>query len=217
VALRRNRSAAEYKRVLTSVHGQALHLRHIVEMLLFLARADADARLPDLAIIDLADWLGKHLQDRSGHARAADLRFERPPDARWLVEAQVPLLGQLVDNLLENACKYSEPGTAITIRLAKEKGQVLLTVEDQGCGIAPEDLPHVFDPFFRAGHARRLGLGLGGVGLGLAVAQRIATAFGGALGVESIAGHGSRFTLCLPQAGMGDRGPIETAASPISR
>jgi heavy metal sensor kinase len=205
VALRRDRSADEYERVLTSVQGQALHLRQIVEMLLFLARADAEARLPHLEIIDVADWLRKHLQEWSGHARAADLRFERPPDARWLVEAQVPLLGQLVDNLLENACKYSEPGTPITIRLGKEKGQVLLTVEDQGCGIAPEDLPHVFEPFFRAGNARRLGLG--GVGLGLAVAQRIAAAFRGTVGVESVAGHGSRFTLWLPQARVDDLGP----------
>lgn len=195
VALRRPRAPDEYQRVLNAVHDQALHLRRIVEMLLFLARADAEARWPDLEAVELAGWLGDHLRTWSGHARAADLHLESTAAGPLMVSVQPPLLGQLVDNLLENACKYSQPGTPITCRLGREKGLVVLTVEDQGSGIAPEDLPHIFEPFYRSAQARRLGLG--GVGLGLAVAQRIAGAFGGSLDVESVPGQGSRFSVRL--------------------
>jgi heavy metal sensor kinase len=198
VALRRPRPPEEYQRVLSAVHDQALHLRRIVEMLLFLARADAEARLPDLETVDLAVWVGEHLRTWAGHARAADLRVECSPGGPFAVAIQPPLFGQLIDNLLENACKYSVPGTPIGVRLGREKGLVALTVADQGSGIAPEDLPHVFEPFYRSAQARRLGLG--GVGLGLAVAQRIAGAFGGGVGVESTPGQGSRFTVRLPAA-----------------
>src|SRR5262249_2757283 len=108
-----------------------------------------------------------------------------------------PLLGQLLDNLLDNACKYSEPGSTITVRLGRGPGVVGLAVEDAGGGIAAEDLPHLFEPFYRSPDARRQGRV--GVGLGLAVAQRIATAFRGTIRVESEPGRGSRFLLELPE------------------
>lgn len=196
VALRRDRSLEEYQRVLGSVQGQAQNLRQIVEMLLFLARADAEAKLPNLETIHLADWLKEHLQEWSGHERFADLRMEA--DACLPVEALPPLLGQLVDNLLDNACKYSPPGTPIVIRLGTDNESVFLAIEDSGCGISPEDLPHVFEPFFRSSQARQKGLG--GVGLGLAVAERIAAALKGRLTVSSQPGQGSCFRLLLPQA-----------------
>ena len=202
VALRRNRSPEEYRRALSAVQTQAGHLRQIMEMLLFLARADAEAKLPGLETVDLEAWLGEHLRAWSAHPRAADLRLEAEPttdmasDRRFAVEVQPPLLGQLVDNLLDNSVKYSEPGTPISLRLRVERSDVCLEVKDQGCGIAPEDLPHVFDAFYRSSQARRLGVD--GVGLGLAVAQRIAVAFGGQITVQSEAGKGSSFTLRLP-------------------
>jgi heavy metal sensor kinase len=199
VALRRPRPAEEYREVLTLVQGQAGRLRQIVDMLLFLARADAEAKLPHLETIDLAGWLEGHLAPWSGNGRGADLRLEVPVKGPVWVKAQAPLLGQLLDNLLDNACKYSAPGTPITLSLGEEDGFVSLAVADAGCGIAPEDLAHVFEPFFRSAEARRLGKA--GVGLGLAVAQRIAAAFGGALHVESRPGQGARFTLRLPRAG----------------
>lgn len=196
VALRRDRSLDEYQRVLGSVQGQAQFLRQIVEMLLFLARANAEAKLPNLEIIQLTDWLKEHLHEWSTHERFADLRVEA--DIPLPVEAQPPLLGQLVDNLLDNACKYSQPGTPIVIRLIGDKDSVFLTVEDSGCGIAPDDLPHVFKPFFRSSQARQRGFS--GIGLGLAVAERIATAFGGRITASSEPGKGSCFRLQLPQA-----------------
>jgi signal transduction histidine kinase len=197
VVLRHERSAQEYREGLVRARAQALHLRQIVEMLLFLARADAEAALDALETVDLAAWLPAHLKSWSAHPRASDLRT-RIEAGSLPVRVQAPLLGQLLDNLLDNACKYSRPGTTITVHLQEEKGTVALTVQDCGCGIAAEDVAHVFEPFYRSASARRLGRT--GVGLGLAVARRIATAFGGTLTVDSMIGAGSRFTLRLPLA-----------------
>jgi signal transduction histidine kinase len=108
------------------------------------------------------------------------------------------LLGQLVDNLLENACKYTETGSLIVTHLKEEEGEYTLSVQDRGPGISTEDLPHVFEPFYRSDQARKLGIA--GVGLGLAVVQRIAQALGGRIDVASQVGSGSRFTLWLPKA-----------------
>jgi signal transduction histidine kinase len=101
-----------------------------------------------------------------------------------------------VDNLLDNACKYRDPGSPITIRLGRERRSALLTIEDRGAGIPSEDLMHIFEPFYRSPEARRLGIS--GLGLGLAVARRIAIALGGTLEAQSTPGRGSQFTLRLP-------------------
>ena len=196
VARRRPRTVEEHERVLDRLHDDAVRLWRIVEALLFLARADAEAGLPDLERLDLAAWAADHLRAWSGHERAADLRLEGSDgDPPW-TRAHRPLLGQLLDNLLENACKYSEPGTPIVVRAWCEPDAVALAVEDRGCGIPAEDLPRVFEPFYRAESARRLGRA--GVGLGLAVARRIAAAHGGTITAESEPGRGSRFVVRLP-------------------
>jgi heavy metal sensor kinase len=200
VLLRRDRPAEEYERVLKLVQKQAAHLRLIVEMLLFLARADAEAKLSQLETMDCSVWLADHLRTWAPHARAADLKFEAACGGPYWVRAQAPLLGQLIDNLLDNATKYSAPGTAIVIRIGEESGLITLAVEDEGCGIAADDLPHIFEAFYRSPHSRRVGIS--GVGLGLAVAQRVANALGGRLSAESQPDKGSRFILRLPCAGI---------------
>ncbi len=122
--------------------------------------------------------------------------------ALW-AHAQPPLLGQLLDNVWDNACKYSEPGTPITLRLTQEGDLACLSVEDRGCGVAADDLPLVFEPFFRSRRSRQAGVG--GVGLGLAVVQRIAAALGGTTCLQSEVGRGCTFRLCLP--GQAERLP----------
>jgi signal transduction histidine kinase len=196
VALRQPRPAEEYQGTLAVVHAQAVRLRQIVEALLFLARADAEAQLPHLETLDLSAWLPAHLRGWASHTRAADLVTEVPLGAGPWVRAHAPLLGQLLDNLLENACKYSEPGTPVRVSVRAESGKVIVAVVDQGRGIAAEDLPHVFEPFYRSKLARREP----GIGLGLAVAWRIAAALGGTLTAQSEAGKGSRLELTLPAA-----------------
>jgi heavy metal sensor kinase len=198
IALRHSRTADEYARVLSVLHGQALQLRQIIDSLLFLARADAEAKLSSLECLDLHAWLTEHLESWAGHARADDLQMQKTGAGPFEVRAQAPLLRQLLDNLLDNACKYSAAGTPITVSLRTEAETICLMVADTGCGIAEEDMPHLFEAFYRSSEARRRGVP--GLGLGLAVAQRIAAALGGTLHVHSSPGNGAQFTLRMPMA-----------------
>lgn len=194
VALRRDRDGAEYRRVLGSVHRQADRLRKVVESLLFLARSDADAGLPAKEVVDLGEWLPEHVRNGwADHPRTADIRVEASA-AR--AEVHPVLLGELVDVLVDNACKYSPPGTPITMRVGPVGAAVEVSVEDAGVGVGEADAARIFEPFIRSDEARRRGVD--GSGLGLSVAKRIADAHGGHLSVKSASGAGSRFTLRLP-------------------
>jgi signal transduction histidine kinase len=196
VALRRERSPEEYQRVLLLAGEQAQRLHRIVEQLLLLARSEETAPLP-LVPVALRPWLAEHLATWAAHPRAADIRLS-PADDALAAAIHPALLGQFIDVLLDNACKYSPAGSAINVTLATDGDRLALTVEDHGCGIPAEDLPRVFEPFFRS---PQLGeLGSGGVGLGLALARRIAAALGASLDAESQPGQGSRFTLRLSRS-----------------
>jgi heavy metal sensor kinase len=201
VALRNPRAADEYTRILRLLHSQALQLRQIVDSLLFLARADAEAKSLPLERMDLHAWVMEHLETWGGHAGSADILLETSGAGPFEVCAQAPLLRQLLDNLLDNACKYSAAGTPVTLSLSAEMDAICLSVADAGCGIAAEDLPHLFEAFYRSPQARRRGVP--GLGLGLAVAQRIAAALGGALRARSQPGQGTIFTLELPRKSAG--------------
>jgi heavy metal sensor kinase len=211
VALRRERPNEEYQRVLASVKEQAERLRDIVEALLFLARADADARLPDREPIELGNWLAMHVRSWADHPRAGDLVVDTDGLGPAFVAAQRVLLGELVNILLDNACKYSAPGRPIRLKLRRSAGSIELSVEDEGPGIPREDLPHLFRPFFRSFLARERGVE--GLGLGLAIARRLASALGGSLTAASDVGRGSYFTLRLPE---NEASASERAAAAIS-
>jgi heavy metal sensor kinase len=193
VALRRDRSGVEYREVLTRVFGQGQHLQQIIEALLFLARADADTQIPEKQVIDIAAWLPTHLQNWHDNPRWPDMSLELESCP---VLVHPALLGQLIDNLLSNACKYSEAGTPIVLRVRHDDDQITLSVTDAGTGIASEDRPHLFEPFFRSQQARRDGKA--GSGLGLAIAKRIAVAIGACLEVDDSTQFGSRFVVRFP-------------------
>jgi heavy metal sensor kinase len=198
VTLRRARTPEEYREALDRVHKQAVGLRQIVESLLFLARADTEADQPPLERTSLSDWLRDYMMRWTAHPRAGDFHLDVPTDNDCLVDINAPLITQLIDNLMENAVKYSDSGSLVSLRLRRETATITLVVEDSGQGIASTDIPHIFEPFYRSTTARRRGIG--GVGLGLAVAKRIAAVHGGSLSVESTVGGGSRFTLRLASA-----------------
>jgi signal transduction histidine kinase len=102
---------------------------------------------------------------------------------------------RVLDNLLGNAVKYSPPGSCVSLELTAKHGWATIVVRDQGMGIPPEDLPHVFEPFRRGGNV--VGR-ISGTGIGLSNAQRIVRRHGGTLSVESVLGQGSSFTIRLP-------------------
>ncbi len=195
VALRRDRPANDYRRALESVLDQAGRLRCVVEALLFLARCEAEAGFPDLERVNLAAWVPTHLRNWTDHPRAADIVFEPCPEESVCAKIHPDLFGELLDALLDNALKYSEAGTPVVVRVGQDTG-AWVEVEDRGCGVKADEVPHLFRPFFRSDAARKLGVP--GSGLGLAVAARIATALGSSVAVESDPGRGSRFRVSLP-------------------
>ncbi len=195
VALRRDRPSEEYRRVLEKVEREGVRLRQIVESLLLLAQPEGPRAESEL--LDLAAWVPGHVKRRENHARAADLHAQVNGASALLVRVHPGLLAQLVNNLIENALKYSEPGTPVIIRTWREECSVLVGVLDRGCGLDPGDLNHIFEPFFRGERARRNGSA--GTGLGLAVAQQIARSFRGSIEVCNEPGAGCRFVLRLPE------------------
>jgi two-component system, OmpR family, sensor histidine kinase BaeS len=131
-----------------------------------------------------------------------------------LVLADVDRLGQVLTNLLFNALRYSPPGSRVTLSAADDGGDVLLRVSDQGVGIAPEHLPHVFERFYRADAARDRAHG--GSGIGLAIVKALVEAHDGRVSVASGgAGCGSEFTVRLPGiAASTSRSCLGTVAGP---
>ncbi len=117
-----------------------------------------------------------------------------------ICEVDPVLLRRSIDNLLENAAKYSPPDTAIELETGVSAEGVQIVVRDRGEGIAAEDLPFVFDPFFRADRVRTR-KGPGGVGLGLALVRRIVEAHGGSITLSPAEDGGTRATIRLPVRG----------------
>jgi signal transduction histidine kinase len=135
------------------------------------------------------DWAGR--VGKKKIALVADL-----PPALPVLSADPMRLEQVLNNLLENATKYTEPGGRIAITAAVAGGAVEVRVEDSGIGIPPADLPHVFERFYRADKARTRGQG--GTGLGLSIVKHIVNAHGGTVRAESTYGKGTAITFRLP-------------------
>lgn len=193
VALRRDRPQEEYRRVLTTVQQNASHLARLVETLLFLARTDVDSSALALEPVDLAIWLPSHLQTWSAHDRFSDIHLRMPSDPSCRVTVHSQLLGELLNILLDNACKYSDPQSTIEVQLRWTARSVQIGVEDHGWGIAETDMQRLFTPFCRSEEVRRRGVE--GVGLGLSIAARLAKSFGGQISAVSQIGYGSCFTI----------------------
>ncbi len=145
--------------------------------------------------VDLAAYLPELLH-RFAHVLAAarihlELSADLPP-----VLADPDRLETICLNLLQNAQKFSGPGTPIYVTARRAGEMVAVAVRDQGVGIAPEELPHIFERFYRADRMRRAE----GTGLGLYITQRLVEAHGGQIRVESAVGQGSTFTFTLPAA-----------------
>jgi signal transduction histidine kinase len=152
----------------------------------------------DLEAVTRAEWLPDQLllggkQSLSGH-----LHFQKNNDQQEPGRAAIhpDPVQDFMDALLDNAMKYCEPGTPVTVRVGHDPEGAWVEVADRGCGVTAAELPQVFRPFFRSEAARKRGVP--GAGLGLAVAVRIATAMGGSIGVASEPGHGSQFRVRLP-------------------
>lgn len=196
VALRRPRATEEYVDTLRTVQGQVGELRQTIEAMLMLARPPGEVETA--ASIDLRDLLAASPSRWQSHTRFVDLSVQ-PADSPVLCRVSPAMFGQLLDNLIGNAFKYSNPGSPVAVMCRREGGSAVVEVADQGIGIEPAAQREIFEPFYRTRQARQTGAA--GTGLGLPIARRIAESLGGRLTVESTPGRGSVFRLILPHAG----------------
>jgi two-component system, OmpR family, sensor histidine kinase BaeS len=181
---------------LTSLRDEVLRLAFMVDDLQTLAAADAAALHLERYRCDLADIAASAADSLARRFETADVALRRHlssvpviGDSRWL--------HQVVTNLLSNALKFSPAGGTVTIVTRRDADNAVLEVADTGIGIAADELPHIFDRFWRGQGAPQTS----GSGLGLAIAAELARAHGGALSADSTPGRGTRLTLTLPRAG----------------
>jgi two-component system OmpR family sensor kinase len=199
VALRRPRTLADYEAVLRSALEEAERLSRLTEELLMLARLDAGEAVarPDapVALAPLVEAELNRLKPEAD-ARQITVAVAAPPEVA--VQAPADTLGLVIANLLQNAVKFSPPTGRVTVTLRPKGTEAVLSVANSGPGIPPEDLPRVFERFYRGTRSRSPDLP--GVGLGLAISRAIVDAYGGHIAVESTRRAGTTFTVRLPLA-----------------
>ncbi len=191
---------ARAARALAEIGADLGELERLVEDVLTAARLDQGAgglplrRQPvELAAL-LDEAAGRFREHHPG--RCLELRVAPLPGP---LDADPALLRRAVDNLLDNAAKYSGEGSAVELSAGAAGDAVTVAVRDHGIGVEPADLPRLFTPFFRTDRSRARGTG--GVGLGLALVKRVVEAHGGTVEVESAPDQGTTFTLRLPVRG----------------
>ena len=146
------------------------------------------------SLVDLASQAIHRLQPQ---AEAKGIQVDARLDADIpAVRVDRAAIADALENLIDNAVKYSPPGSRVAVEMQREDQRVRVEVTDQGIGIDPQDLPHIFDKFYRARRGDRLDVR--GTGLGLALVKATAEAHGGTVEVSSVPGEGSRFSLQLP-------------------
>jgi heavy metal sensor kinase len=198
MALRSKDDVKYMKEVLTSSLEEIDRMSYIVKSLLDLAKMDVEKG----ALASAQVRLDKVLADRHEHFKR--LAFDSGIQLDILENRQVTVLGdqvrlsQLIYNLIDNAIKYTPRGGKVELRLGEEGQTAFFRVKDTGVGISAEDLPFIFDRFYRVDKARTREVG--GAGLGLSICKEIAEAHGGTLEVKSVPGEGSIFTASLPLA-----------------
>ena len=171
-------------------------LKRLIDQILTLARAEAGEIPLTYARVDLGA-LAVTVVDQIelvAQAKGIELHYERAVDVS--VAGDEPWLARLLLNLLDNAIKFTNAGGHIRVTVSRDDDIARLTVQDSGCGISPDAIPHVFDRFFRADPARPSGVE--GVGLGLSLVKWIVDQHHGQIDVSSEVGRGSTFTVRLP-------------------
>jgi len=176
----------------------AERLARLIDDILELSRVEGRQQPFVAAEVDVARVATLLLRDLAPQFEARQLRAVVVPEARGVAFADRRAVEQILGNLLENAAKYTEPGGRIEVRVGEAGDEVRIEVADTGIGIPAEDLPRIFERFYRVDKARSRDLG--GTGLGLAIVKHLAQAQGGEVSVRSRPGEGSTFTVVLPRA-----------------
>ncbi|MBV2130496.1 sensor histidine kinase [Arsukibacterium indicum] len=182
-----------YRQALQSVLEQAVAMSRLIDDLLLLARADIGQLKLELAEIDVADWLITLAEQWRSYARSHHFEYRIEESCQLLVLlADESRLSQAIAAILDNAIKYTNAGCTITLTASMKNSLLTITVADNGPGIAPTDLPYIFDRFVRLQRNKD------GTGLGLAIAKEIIVAHAGQIDVQSEPAKGTVFNVVLP-------------------
>jgi two-component system, OmpR family, heavy metal sensor histidine kinase CusS len=200
VTRRKPRTEQEYAEALDRILAESERTTELIEDLMVLARGDAQSEPSVLQTVHLRETVCAAAAEMRWVVESAGLVLIADPIAECDVSGDEPELRRLVLILLDNAVKYSRSGGEIRLRLdvVADAGRrrAVVEVRDNGIGIGAEDLPHVFERFYRASKDRSRKVA--GVGLGLSIAQSIVRRHGGELQVQSTPGEGSAFRIILP-------------------
>ena len=199
IALRRERKTDEYQEVLASNLEEIIRLSRLVEDLLMLARADAgpaDLNFEPMNIGDLCSQVVDYLGPLA-EVKNQSLAYQTDSKNELMIKGDAQRLKQMLLNLLDNAIKYTPVGGRITLTLMKENKNAVIMISDTGRGIPPEDIPHIFERFFR--HSRSTSdKTVQGSGLGLSIVKWIVESHQGTITAENNPGGGTKFTVHLP-------------------
>jgi signal transduction histidine kinase len=190
----------------SSLLEEALLLQHIIDDLRDLAAADAGQFRLHRAPTQLGELLRQVSRAQQAQAEAAGVRLETrfPGRADLTADADPERLRQAVGNLVSNAIRHTPPGGGVTVTCQRTGSEFIVQVADTGTGISPDDLPLIFERFWRGDKSRSRRTG--GSGLGLPITRQLVEAHGGHLTAASTPGHGSVFTIWLPARQTADDG-----------
>ncbi|HEU4325812.1 MAG TPA: HAMP domain-containing sensor histidine kinase [Roseiflexaceae bacterium] len=185
--------------IIELIYDETMLLNRLIDDLQDLAMAEAGQLRLVCQPVDLSALVIRTIDalQPALHNRQLDVQLDLP-DEPLVVEADPGRLGQVLYNLLNNAIAHTPTGSSIAVGCERRERAVLVSVQDTGSGIAAEDLPFIFERFFRADRSRTRSTG--GVGLGLTIAKQLVERHGGRIWAESAVGHGSTFSFTLPAA-----------------
>nr|WP_321509952.1 HAMP domain-containing sensor histidine kinase [uncultured Hyphomonas sp.] len=178
------------------IHDSGQELLLMVEDMLDLARADADRQRLEPEPVDLAASAQSVIRQLDNQAERAGVKLRLKAEDDVWAQADARAVRQIWQNLVSNAIKYSENGSAVVLEAVIEGNAAVLSVTDKGAGMSEEDVRLALEPFSQGGNAR----GVKGTGLGLAVVKRFAELHGGQIDIRSAPGKGTRVSVTLPRA-----------------
>jgi heavy metal sensor kinase len=221
IALNADRTTEEYKEVLSVLLEECGQMRLLVNQLLLLADEDAGRLRLHSQALRLDQMVSNALEMFQAVAEAADVELTARRIEPAVIHGDGNRLWQVVNNLIDNAIKFTPARgrVSIELRLDDDRHECMLEVTDTGTGIDPHDLPHIFERFYQGDKARPRETPSRGLGLGLSICQAVVAAHGGIIEVTSTPGHGSTFTVRLPDCarpepatiGKGDARSAESA------
>lgn len=180
------------------IYRESERLSNLIRDLLELSRIESGTWAPGRETVDMLEVVRHTISNFKAHADKAGLTILTDiPESPVYVTGDADKLVQALGNLVENSIKYTPPGGTITISLKEEGTEATVSVSDTGIGIPPEDLPRIFERFYRVDRARSRKLG--GTGLGLSIVKHIIEAHNGRVTVSSEPGRGSTFSLIIPR------------------